>query len=654
MGSEFATQSSPSPSSVSSVNRTAVADPLRVPPAPNSWAPVFLLALSFLGFVGIAFLLYAFKFDGVTARWEGIPTRVFYVLFLTLAASPFVLTVFRRVPILMLIPPVLLIFFIYPLFSPYGIPYSRDPIFNLQFAQAIFTAGSWHPLTGVVGQGNVYSYFPGGAVFNAEAASLTSLTLFQTFPWAYELLRLLVIPLAIYALTSRLFGPRPAPLAVLFYISVPSIELNVPTQQDFAVTFFILAFAALAFLATESTLSPNLTFLRVAVVVGVAMVVISHHVSTYILLGFLGGLAVLPWILRRKDPYPAMRSAAVFFGAVALALVWVAAVTLPVLQAQRTILGENLNALLHPSQTAPQAVIPGATFPIYLVAWIAAAAIVEGVLAIIVLAESYRRRDRAFVSFSILTSILVAVLSVPFFSTGLNFLVLRQFEYTGVIFAPAAAWWIAAHLTRSDRGLTPQPAPFGRPTPPPERRRTTRGRPSAMVRWGLPALAVVLVVLVFAGGSLVPLSTRDQFAGPKAVLIDSPIYLNQTAYAAGVWAQGHLSNSHALWGDYLVYTVFGGFAGFKLRWDSYPLFEGAGFSSTAVSRLHPGDFVVTDTLLATETLQPIFYGPLNDQPSTPITPTDLAKFDNPVYFSVIYQDPIFTIYQATNVAPPVT
>jgi hypothetical protein len=621
----------------------------------GSWTPIFLLFLSFLGFLGIALLLYATKFDGVNATWHGFPSRLAYVVLLALAAAPFALTIFRRVPVLFLALPVVLIFFIYPIFSPYGLPYSRDTIFNFQFAQAIQGSGTWQPLAGVVGQANVYSYFPGGAVFNAEASSMTSLTLLQTFPWAYELFRLLVIPLAVYALASRLFGPRSAALAVLFYISVPSIELNIPTQQDFAVTFFVLAFAALAFLATENSLSSNLTVLRVTVVVAAGMIVVSHHVSTYILIGFLAGLAILPWILRRKDPYPAMRSVAVLFGTVALALIWVSAVSLPVLEAQRTILTTNLGALIRPSPTtASQSIIPGGSFPLYLIVWIAAAAAIEGLLAIVVLAENYRRKDRSFVTFSILTAILVAVFSVPFFSTGFNFLVLRQFEYTGVIFAPAAAWWITAHLAGGTEGLSPEPAPTGGPVvPPPAPRPTWTRRPTTLRRVGYPLIAVAVILIVFAGGSLVPLSTRDQFAAPGEVLIDSPEHINQTVYGAAVWAESHLNYNHSMWGDYLTYTLFGGFGGFQLHYDSYPLFEYNYFSLLAVSRLHTGDYIVVDTFLTQHVLQPVFWGPLSDQPSAPLNESQLTKFDQPRYFSLLYQDQTFSIYQCTDQLPPV-
>ena len=615
--------------------------------------PVFLLFLSFLGFLGFALLLYAFKFGGVTDSWYGFPTRVAFVLLLTLAAAPFFLTIYKRVPALYLALPVILIFFLYRILSPSGLPYSQDPVFNLQFAQAILTSGSWHPLAGVTGQAGTYSYFPGGAVFNAEAASLTSLTLFQTFPWAYSLLRLLIVPLAVYALSARLFGPRPAALAVLFYISVPSFEFNIPTQQDFAVTFFVLAFAALAFLATENSLSSNLTMLRVGVIVAVAMVVISHHVSTYILLAFLGLLAVLPWILHRKDPYPTMRSLAVFFGALATAIVWVAAVSLPVLEAQKDLLANNLNDLVHPSQAPASAALLGATFPLYQVGWIVLSVVLVGLFAILVLAESYPRPERAFVTFSVLAALVVAVLSIPFFSTGFNVLILREFEYTGIILAPAAAWWVTTRLVGGTEGLSPQPTPTSNPRAAPRRVWVSRTHGSTR-NIGFAIVAVVVIAVVFAGGSLVPLSSRDQFAAASALSIDSPVHINQTVYGALTWAEAHLSKDHPIWGDYLAYTLFGGFGGFKLRYDSFILFNGTGFSSIAVASLHTNDYVFLDRFMTTTTVQPVFYGPTTDQPNGTISPAELAKFsENPVSFALLYSDSTFTIYQYTGIQPAI-
>jgi len=609
------------------------------PPAP--WLSLGALFLSLVGFLGIALLLYEYKFRGVTDSLGGFPTRVLLVMFLALAAAPFFVTIFRRVPIPYLVLPVILIVSIYPLFSPYGLPYSRDPVFNFQVSQAMLNLHSWSPNQGVTSQALTYSYYPGGAIFDALVARLTGLTLLQTFNWSYVLLRLLIIPLAIYALTVRLLSARAAPLAVLLYISVPSIELGVPTQQDFAVIWFLLAVTLLAFLVKANP-SDSL-FLRIMLVVVSAMVVISHHVSTYFLVAFLLGMAVIPWILKRRDPYPNLRAPFAFLRTAALVLVWVALVTLPVLQKQSTIFLANANLLFHPgAQSAVATVVPGTSYPAYQLLWIGFAIAISVLAAIIVMIEKYRDDDAAFVTFALITAFVIAVVSIPFVSTGFNFLALREFEFIGVIIAPVTAWFIVERVAYGH--LFPATA-LRRPAAPP-----VPVRPRSRRAWTV-ALAGLLVLIVITGGYLVPLSTRDQFASaPQGVLIDSAVYIDHNVYQAQSWAASYVSRDHAMWGDYLVYSVFGGFGAFKTVYDPYPMFNGTTFNANTISRLAVGDLIVTDVYETQPHLEPVFPGPVYDQPTGGFVPAaNLAKFNNPSEFAIIYQDSIFTVYQCTAI-----
>lgn len=600
------------------------------------------LFVSLLGFVGIALLLYEFKFHDVTATFHGMPTRILFVVFVALAASPFYATLFGRVPVIFLISPVLVIVFLYPLFSPYGIPYSHDPVFNYQFSQALLTTGTWEPLHGVTLQAEVYSYYPGGAVFNAEVATLTTLPELATFNWSYDLLRLLVIPLAIYALAGRVFGGRGAPLAVLFYLSIPSVEMNVPTQQDFATIWFILVMVCLAFLATSK--SEETTFLRVMVVVASVMVVISHHVSTYLLLGFLIGLVVLPRLLRRHDPYPNARTLSVLTRTVVVVLAWTALVTFPVVRLQQTFLFSNTGSLLHHAGTTVLSTNRGQSFPLYMTGWIILAIAVLVLLGFLTLIETYRTESLAFVSFGLLTAILVTVFAVPFVSTGFSFLAVRILEYGGVFLAPATAWWLANRLGRAMPPQLPEPR-----HPPPVR--APRGR--ARIAWVGVALAVIVAFLVVGGGSLVPLSTRDQFAAaPSAIQISSGRLVNDSAYAAATWANAHLDHSGEMWGDYLTYLVMGGFGGFQLAWDSYPAFANATFNTTLLHRMHPGQYVVLDAHMTTPYSAPMFYGPATDQPNGPIPAANLVKYDQPQYFLLVYTNAVFQIYEILSLPPP--
>jgi hypothetical protein len=608
---------------------------------PSPPTALFLLSVSLLGFLGVALLLYQLKFHGQTAYLYHVPTRDLFVFFLALVTAPFLLTVFRRVPVLFLLAPAVLIFFLYPLFSPFGLPFSRDPIFNFQFAQSIVSSGTWNPAVGVTGQAGTYSYFPGGAIYSSEVSSLTSLSLLQTFNWGVFLFRLLVVPLAIYAMAARLFSVRSAPLAVLIYLGIPSIEFNIPTQQDFAIIWFILALMVLAFLATSKRPS---TFLQLALIAFCTAVIVSHHVSTYILLGWLGSLAILPWILKRRDPYPNARSAIVFLRTLATTFLWVILVTLPVVIYQTGILQANIASVLHPAAKSLGAVgaIRGSTFTLYQTGWIVLGIALIVALALLTMVESYREESRAFSTFSIFTGLLLIALSLPFLSTGFSFLALRIMEYAGVVLAPAAAFWLVERVA------------WGQIFP---RRRYSRStyrrhsRVSVRRRRVGGALVVVIAILVFTGGSLVPLSTRDQFASPSGVLIDSPMFINSSAYQAVQWASAHMNRSEVIWGDYLAYSSFGAFGGFTIHFNSYPLFNGTLFNETLIAdkSFHVGSYVVTDIYLTRQFIQPEFDGPSNSQPSAPLTQAELNKFYNPLFFSIIYSNSVFTIVKTINV-----
>lgn len=610
----------------------------------GSTASLVALLFSLLGFVGVALILYEFKFHEVTFSIDGLTTRILLILAIASAAAPFYVTMLRRVPILYLIPPVFLIVFLYPLFSPYGLPYSRDAIYNLQFAQSILTTHSWAPLVDVSAQAKIYSYYPGGAVYNALVPSLTGFPLSSTFLWAYELLRLLVIPCAIYALCVRLFGSRPAPLAVLFYLTVPSIEMNVPTQTDFAVLWFILAIVLLGFLATSSTTSET-WFLRTMFVIAALMVVVSHYVTTYLLIAMLFGLAFLPWLVRRRDLYPNLRSFTMFLVVLTMLLVWVALVSRPVILKEYAILVLNVHAVLMPAAARVVAVAPGTgiTFPLYELVWIGATIVVIGGLAMLTLIRTFRYNQLGFITFGIVSSLLVGIFSIPFLSTGFSFLALREFEFVGVFFAPAGAWYLTNRLLR------PRVA---EPAHPPRHLPRLPSRLRAPRAWAV-GLAIVLCVIIVGGGELVPLSTRDQFSQvPHGVSIDSPLFINQSAYDAGQWATAHMNSSQPIWGDYLAYSVYGGFAHFQMVWDSYAMFANDTFNATLLARVFPGQYVVIDAYMTTRFPPPMFFGPDDDQPHAAIPAANIEKFSNlPDDFFQLYSNAVFTVYQIEN-SPP--
>lgn len=603
---------------------------------PPRAAPALLaLTLSLFGFMGVAALLYGYKYDGLAAYWHGIATRDLYVVALGLAACPLLLTVGRRVPWAFLPLPILLILMIYPLLSPYGIPYSRDAVFNFSFAQALVANSTWTPTLDVAGQAVTYSYFPGGAVYNAEVASLTGLPILSTFNWSFPLFRLLVLPAAVYAIGRQLFGSRVAMLGMFLYLAVPSIEFGEPTQQDFAIAFFALVVLGVVCLYAAEEHRVGLTI--VTLVFGVA-VIISHHVSGYVMLLWLLAMAVLPVLFRRPTAYP---KALVPLVLVLITIAWVAYsafVTYPVLALQFGLLKANLAVALHPAASGAPVNTPGGTFPPEELAWIAGSILLLVIGSIFTLREWYRRKDETFVTFAIISSLLVGVIALPFVTTGFSFLALRLLEYVGLVLCPAAAWWVLHRLREfATRHATPVVPPSWR-----------RLRP---VRAGAMVLPVAVSFLMFSGGSLVSLTTRDQFSPANATLIDAPRYVDPNALDAAVWAQSHLNQSHALWGDELVTTTFSGFGHLRVHYNGYPLFNGTGFVKSAVTQLSVGDYVVIDAYMTTSYLPDVFDGPANEQPTGAISAADLQKFFNPFYFSEIYQNSVFTIFVIDRIPP---
>src|SRR5579859_7072330 len=345
-------------------------------PSAPGWA-LLSLTLCLVGFLGFAGLLYGFKFLGVGAYYQGLPTRVLFVLSLAFIGAPFYLTIARRVPPLFLIAPVTLLAFLYPLFSPWGLPYSRDPIYSFQFAQVLLQQHHWNPGsfvtdpsivgTFVTNQAVVYSFYPGSGVFNAETSSFTGLPLLETFTWGLQLFRFLVVPLGIYSLTTRFFGARAAPLVVFLYMGAPSIEMNIPTQQDFAMPFLLLmVLLAVYILHTESS---ALTPLRVAFVVFSSFIILAHHMTSYIAGGWLAGILLFPYLVHGRGAFAKLRPAVAVGRYLLVFLLFVFFVSGPALLNHVRLLTTAVISVF--TNTAPhgRSVTIGSTFPLYQTGW---------------------------------------------------------------------------------------------------------------------------------------------------------------------------------------------------------------------------------------------------------------------------------------------
>lgn len=605
---------------------------------PNPTLTLLALAVGLLGTIGVAVLLYAIRFThgGVYDAYYGggIPLRVVFVVSLALASAPFLVSIFHRVPVLFLIVPIVLDTLLYPIFSPFGLPTSRDPTYVFQFAQSLGQLGSWVPGGYVTNQAVTYSYFPGAGVFNLEFSIFTGIPLVNVFNWAQSALRLLLMPAIIFALTARLFGSRYATLAVFLYLAVPSTELNISTQQDFAIPFLALTILVMALLL--ETRGRDVVPIRVLAVVFSSFVVIDHHLSSYITAAWLVGLAVLPYLVggveKAQKAYPAIRPIRAMTRYLVVFLLYVVTVSAPAIYSNFLVLQKSVATLTSPAGPTARSNTLGASFPSYQLAWIFLSVGLLVLCSILVLRQTYKSERLAFVTMNVVIGVILSILAIIFLPTGLGILALRIMEYAGIILVPATAWFLIRRVA-------------GQKTEPPPPRRSPVMR--RLVPRYAGGVAVVLAFLMFTGGAMVSLSTRDAFAAKSAALIDAPRYINGNAYDAALWAHSHLNTSAPVWGDYLVYSVYGGFGGMDIKFNSYTVFNGTSLATTNWSRVLPGDYIITDVYETVNT--PEFPGPKIGQPTGPLPVGDVQKFRAPAYFSLVYQDSLFSVYEVVKV-----
>ncbi len=598
-------------------------------------ATILALALCLVGFLDVAYQLYAFKFLGDTTTVDHLPARVLFVFGMTLVASPLILAVFRRTQVLFVLPAVVLVFLLYPLFIPYNVPSGQDAIFNFQFAYSLLETGRWVPGGNVTLQAVAYAYYPGSGVFNAELSAFTGLPLGTTFLWGIPILRLLILPPTIYALASRYLGSRVGMVSVMLFLATPSILFNYPVQSEFAIPFFALTLLLIGYVVVRTGDWQNEVLVAATLFGG--FVVVSHHLSSYILAAWVVGLAFFWIVFRRFRGLQTARGLAVFGVYFLVLLVFTYEISLPSFLANVTALQFVLGELQHPFKLSiSTAASVGSSFPEYQVVWSYLAYLLLIVIALLALRRWLKTERRSFVTPNLILSLIAVIVTIPLLVTAFSFLPQRILEYGEIFMAPAVGWWLIQWFlptpTAKKRGSRAPRAPSIR-TP--------------LRRYAVAAGVLFLVVLIFSGGSLVPYSTRDQFALADSITTESPLNVDQNSYELGLWAHSHLTSSTFVWGDTLTLCVFGGYGQFNMQYDQYMLYNGTSFNPVVWAFVSVGSFVVIDKYMTTTT--PQFPGPTSDQPTAPLTEAQLEKFNNPAIFDLVYQDSTFTIYQVIDV-----
>lgn len=590
---------------------------------------VLALLATLVGLLGLAYSIYSFKFIGASEILF-LPSRVFFVLSLALIAAPFLLVVLHdRIPYLFVLLPTAVCFLLYPLLEPHGVLYGQDAIFNFQFASSFLTHSTWVAGANTTVQAVTYSFYPGSGLFNSEGSVFLGVPLTSSFPWMLPLSRLLILPPLIFVIGNRLLGPRAAVLGVFLYLGAPSITFNDMVQQEFGIQFLVLALAVITFLVYAPP--ADATPLRLLVLVFSSFIVLSHHLTSYVAGIWLAGLAVIPLLLWGRPMFDRLRAAVIALRYFALFLLWVLFFTAAIVLRQLSVLEKNLLLLLSSAPITTRAAAAGSSYPTYQLVWIIGSLGVVVVLAILTLREALRGKPRPYLATSLVLGTLILTISFILFATPYSFVAIRTSEYALVFGAPAAAWFLVRRFIPAVDGMVR----------PPDGTPSRRGHASS--KWVAPAIAIALAFFVFAGGNLVPGASRDQYQPTSALAVNSPMYVTSADFQDGVWAREHLSGGGKVWGDMLVYDVYAGIGGLDMPFDTYAVFNGTSFDLNNTIRLKVGDYVVTDVY--DTTLKADFYGSRPYQPNSPLSSAQLTKFDNASHFSVVFVDPVFTVYK---------
>jgi hypothetical protein len=589
------------------------------------------LAICLAGFLGLTALVLDLK-SGI----RGAP-RAMLLAFYAMVCAPF-LTAFWRVPKpSFLAAPVAAMFLLYPIASPYGIVYGRDPIFNFAFTQDVVRTGFWQP--GIPrGPADAYSLYPLGNVFMSWIILTASLPGEVAFLWIGPVLRLLVIPAAVYSIGLRTFGPRIACLGVFLYLGTASVLYGLPVQQGTGVIFFALALLSLLVLTQHPTAEDRRRS-QILFAVVAAGIVLTHHLSSYIFAAWLAGVAVIVVNPRFRSAQSGVQLArltllAIYF--IAILSLYIVVVSYRVYVVHQGGFQVVLQRLLTPESVPIGAgSTPGRTFSLLEITWLGGS-----VMSLIGLAWISTRFFRgsgphAMASANALVGALLVLVTLPFIATGQEYLPLRSTEYANLFLAPFAA----ATLFRWSR-----PGPLRLPRFQPAALRS----PSGVTIAG----AILIASVVFMGGTLAQASMRTYFEEESDWSTNNALLYNSDWRRLAAWARAHYGVAR-VWGDHSAIDMFVGFAHMEVHYGSSVFFYAEEINRShfqegdtcipSVSLLCIGDFVAVTHRMLDYPSQ--FFLEPEPPVRAPLTPQQVGKFADSPYFALIYQDPTFSTYR---------
>jgi hypothetical protein len=593
--------------------------------------PAFLdisaLLVCLAGFVLLVSLMWTLKTGGQAPRLA-------YLLALAMTFAPFVVAILRRPKPLFLIPPVIALFLIYPVATPYGIVWSPDPTFNYNFTQSVVASGFWVPGKTETFE-PAYAYYPVGNVFMGYIILTAHLPGAVAFVWLEPIIRMLAIPATVYSIARRRFSAQTSTLALFFYLGTGSILFNAPVQQGMGTIFFALSLLSLLMMSQ----SPNKSAQRrvlILFMLSSATIVLTHHLTSYVFAGWIAGLALLMAGRPTRMNVAGLRLPLLAGYFAALLGVYVATFTYPIFLIHERSLNGVLERLTSPELlssastggvTGPSL---GRTYETWEIAWIGSS--ILGLFALAVFSILKYRRAR-IIPFAVANGIVAAgivFITLPLLATTAHDIPLRVGEYTNLFIAPFAA----ATLIRWSQSRLVQLEKFVPQVLHPK-------------RWTA-AGTVLLAALLFMGGAMVPGTNRVYFEARSQFSSDTVFLGGPDAARGSAWAVDHFGEAR-IWGDQLAVDFFVGFAPMRVDYGSSLIFVNQSFNATTWSKLAVGDYVVVNHWMAIYT--PHFLREPEGAPPAAIPVTALEKFARDPHFTLVFEDATWSVYRVIAKPP---
>jgi hypothetical protein len=569
-----------------------------------------------------------------TLKTGGQVPRLAYLFALAMTFAPFLVAILRRPKPLFLIPPVIALFLIYPVATPYGIVWSPDPTFNYNFTQSVVASGFWVPGKSETFE-PAYAYYPVGNVFMGYIILTAHLPGAVAFVWLEPIIRMLAIPATVYSIARRRFSAQTSTLGLFFYLGTGSILFNAPVQQGMGTIFFALALLSLLMMSQ----SPNKSSQRrvlILFLISSGTIVLTHHLTSYVFAGWIAGLALLMAGRPTRMNVAPLRLPLMAGYFIALLGVYVATFTYPIFVIHERSLNGVLERLTSPELissastggvTGPSL---GRTYETWEIAWIGSS--ILGLFALAVFSILKYRRAR-IIPFAVANGIVAAgivFITLPLLATTAHDIPLRVGEYTNLFIAPFAA----ATLIRWSQSRLVQLEKFVPQVLHPK-------------RWTA-AGTVLLAALLFMGGAMVPGTNRVYFEARSQFSSDTVFLGGPDAARASTWATDHFSDAR-IWGDQLAVNTFVGFAPMRVDYGSSLIFINKSFNATTWSKLAVGDYVVVNHWMVIFT--PHFLREPEGAPPAAVPVAAVEKFARDPHFALVFEDATWSVYRVIAKPP---